>query len=115
MTTKPTHFEMPRLIPRPGEALLFIDLGVLEHHSITEALNKCQELGFTPELRYCQNQNGTFWFALLKHEQFSRENFEESERLSEDWERLAIAFQPDDMAVRCPRGLYRQTKETVAA
>jgi hypothetical protein len=96
-------------LPKPGQILLYVDFSAVKHKSFSEAYRLLEELGYQPRLQYSENEDGTInLYALLKDESLDGK---ERDYLSDEWERLAEAFLPDDMAVRSPRSV--PTKQAV--
>lgn len=94
-----------QLIPKPGQVLMYVDLSQVKHCSVTEALNRLEQMGYTPELRYLETGNEVKLYALLLDEQLnSAQPVDDFYRMSE---RLALfeAFPNDETAIFCPRGL----------
>jgi hypothetical protein len=98
------QYQLPR-IPRPGQFLLYVDLSAVTQRSVSETLNTLGKLGYEPQLRYQEMQDGLRLYALLRDEQLDpTQPICDRYRLEE---RLALyeAFPDDDMAIYCPRGL----------
>lgn len=107
-----TRYQFQR-IPKPGQSLIAVELSALQHHTIDQALEKLEQLGYKPELRYAEGRDGLCLYALLRDEQFdSAEVIDDRYRLDE---RIALfeAFPDDEMAVHSSRGLPR--RQPVAA
>jgi hypothetical protein len=96
------------LPPKPGQAMLYVELTLVENMAIADCLALLVERGYQPELRYRQWRDSegnslTGLFAVLKDEHHDPAWLEASEYLADERDQLAELIKPD-LAVRCPRG-----------
>lgn len=96
--------------PKPGQLLLYIDFSEIKQRSIGETLTLLEQLGYQPQLRYLESQDSegktiVKLYALLKDEQHEPTVQIPEDYLESELEALYEAIQPDDLAIRCPRGL----------
>jgi hypothetical protein len=103
------------LPPAPGETFLFVELSLVSNMTITDCLILLRERGYNPELRFepVLQENGSITvrlFALLREGVCSTDLVGTSPYL-DDWEKLSELIEPN-MAVRCPRGLPKQSLVT---
>jgi hypothetical protein len=98
--------------PRPGQWILSIDFSEIKSKSVTQVLSLLEQMGYEPQLRYLETEQGVKLYALLKDEQY-----DPSQPIPDDHyeELMALyeAFQPEDMAIGSARGL--PVKSPVAA
>jgi hypothetical protein len=111
-TIEPVNKYQLQRIPRPGQFLLYIDLSEIASHSVAETLNRLEQMGYEPQLRYLETQNGLRLYALLHDEQLDPtqpipDHYRMGERLA-----LYEAFPSEDMAIYCPRGLPKQDPQS---
>ncbi|BAU10258.1 hypothetical protein LEP3755_07400 [Leptolyngbya sp. NIES-3755] len=98
-----------QLHPKAGQILWYVDLSEIRSHSVSEALELLEQMGYQPQLRYLETQNGLKLFALLKDEQRDPNQVIDDEYLID--ERLALfeAFPGDDMAIHLTNGVPVKT------
>ncbi|KYC36877.1 hypothetical protein WA1_45285 [Scytonema hofmannii PCC 7110] len=107
--------ELP-VIPKPGEVFLAINLSVVENMTVAETLNLLEQMGYSPQLRYRQAQDGNSnvsLYALLKHEHVEPEMLINLDYLGDELDALAEVIQPAD-AITSPRGLSPAKKPVIA-
>jgi hypothetical protein len=91
--------------PKPGQWLFYIDFSEIQSKSVTEVLALVEEMGYEPQLRYLETEQGLKLYALLKDQQF-----DPSQSIPDDYgidELVALyeAFPNEDLAIRSSRGL----------
>jgi hypothetical protein len=92
--------------PRPGQALLFVDLSTALNP--IEILDILIQLGYEPVLKYRQLPTGKQELcALLKFEQYET-SYPTEEYLTEEWGNLCETSGINPDFIRCQRGHFKQ-------
>lgn len=99
--------------PRPGQLLLYIDFSEIKQRSIEATLQILKELSYEPELRYSEREGQVKLYALLKDEQHDPSVPIPDEYLEDELEALYERLLPDDLAIRCARGLIQKHTTSV--
>ena len=101
--------------PKPGQLLLYIDFSAIKQRSIEATLQILKELSYEPELRYSEREGQVKLYALLKDEQHDPSVPIPEEYMEEELGALYERLVPDDLAIRCARGLPQTNLVTVAS
>jgi ribosomal protein S10 len=97
-----------QVTPRPGEALLYVELTAVQNRSVDETLQLLIEMGYSPQLRYLQwaaDPNRVSLFALLRQSPYDPE-IQGDNYLIDEFHRLCGVIQPE-IAVSSPRAVPR--------
>ncbi|WP_127082688.1 acyl carrier protein [Dulcicalothrix desertica] len=95
--------ELP-IIPKVGEVFLAVELSAIQNMTVAETLNRLENMGYNPTLRYRQSKDGSISvYALLKHEHINPDILQ-SDYLGEELDALAEVIQAPD-AIVSPRGI----------
>jgi hypothetical protein len=92
-------------IPKSGQLLMYVELTAIKGKSISESLALLEAMGYEPQLRYLDLNDGLHLYALLRDEQLDpAQLIDDNYRLDE---RIALfeAFPGDEMVVHCATGL----------
>jgi len=89
-------FEM-NVVPKLGQAILYVRLSDVENLTITETLSLLEDLGYSPELRYSQwvsDPRQVTLYAFLKEESLPYGSTGEDSRLNDEYWALTEKIQP---------------------
>jgi hypothetical protein len=90
-------YRMPVFPPKPGYCTVYISLSELKTLSVTNTISMLLEMGYNPQIRYYENENGLFWCLLLREGPYKES---ETEKLIQESRDLSLKFFPDnDLAV----------------
>lgn len=106
-------FEM-EMVPRPGQALLYVRLSDITNMLVADALKLLQELGYTPELRYLQSAadpKHIILFASLREEVLPAGTTGETLYLWDEYQLLIQKIQPS----RAVRYAWAERQQVLAA
>lgn len=90
--------------PKPGQFLLFVDLGEIESHSLAERLRKLEELDFYIDVEYEYCEDGIRLYALLINDEFRADHRIPDDYRLEDRLRVFQAFEGEEDLVYCRMG-----------
>jgi len=89
-------FQM-NVVPKPGQAILYVRLSDVENLTIDDTLSLLQSLGYSPELRYSQwvaDPKHITLYAFLKEESLPYGSTGENSQLNDEYWALTEKIQP---------------------
>jgi hypothetical protein len=104
-----------RQIPQPGQLVMYVELSMMKHLTVAQTLQRLEQMGYTPQLRYLELADGIHLFAVLRDEQHNPMEQIDSHYRADEVIALFEAFPGDEMAIHMATGSPKRQSMPLAS